>query len=242
MLDFVIVIPARHDSTRFPGKPLIDLKGKSMIERTYNQCLKAAPKHKIYVATDDLKIYKHCEDKKINVKMTSKKCLTGTDRVAEFAESIKANYYINVQGDEPLFNPNDILKIIENLNYEKKDILNGYCKISNKDEFYSTSTPKVVFKTNGELMYMSRSPIPGNKKNEFSIGFRQVCIYAFTKESLVLFSNHKNKTPIEMIEDIEILRFIELGMKVKMIELSNKSIPVDNHEDIEKVLKHLKDE
>jgi 3-deoxy-manno-octulosonate cytidylyltransferase (CMP-KDO synthetase) len=99
---YIIVIPARYKSTRFPGKPLIDLNGKSMVQRTYEQCLKAVPKDLVFVATEDSRIQKHCEDFEMNVILTSDDCLTGTDRVAEVADTIEADYYINVQGDEPL--------------------------------------------------------------------------------------------------------------------------------------------
>tara|TARA_Y100001970_G_scaffold290992_1_gene426588 strand:- start:1143 stop:1871 length:729 start_codon:yes stop_codon:yes gene_type:complete len=236
-MNFVLIIPARYKSSRFPGKPLTILKGKSMIRHVYDQCLKAVPKDLIYVATEDKRIADHCKKNNIQFIMTSDKCLTGTDRLCEVSKLVEADYYINIQGDEPLFNPIDIQILIQELSKQKNlyDVYCGYCSIDSEDTFFSFNMPKVIFNKRKELIYMSRAPIPSNKKNEFKKGFRQVCGYAFSKKSLEIF-DIKSKTYFESIEDIELLRFIELGVKVKMLEMSKKSIPVDVKEDIEKVL------
>ena len=235
----ILVIPARFESTRFPGKPLTDILGKSMIQRVYEQCIQAFPKEDIYVATEDERIKKHCEEYGINCLITSNNCLTGTDRIAEVAEIIDADYYINVQGDEPLFNPEDIKYLINKIPEHKGEIINGYCPIDNENDYRSVSTPKVVFRPDGRLLYMSRAPIPGNKSGKFNFSFRQVCAYAFPKSALLAFSAHSNKTMLEEVEDIEILRFLELGYEVRMIEMSNVSVPVDHHEDLQKVIQKL---
>ena len=241
-MNFVLIIPARYNSSRFPGKPLTLLKGKSMIRRVYDQCLKAVPRDSIYVATEDRRIADHCKKNNIQFIMTSDECLTGTDRLCEVSKLVEADYYINIQGDEPLFNPNDINILIQELSKQKNlyDVYCGYCSIDSEDTFFSFNMPKVIFNKRKELIYMSRAPIPSNKKNEFRKGFRQVCGYAFSKKSLEIF-DIKSKTYFESIEDIELLRFIELGVKVKMLEMSKKSIPVDVNEDIEKVLIALDD-
>ena len=241
-MNFVLIIPARYKSSRFPGKPLTIIKGKSMIRHVYDQCLKAVPKDSIYVATEDKRIADHCKKNNIQFIMTSDKCLTGTDRLCEVSKLVEADYYINIQGDEPLFNPADIQILIQELIKQKNlyDVYCGYCSIDSEDTFFSFNMPKVIFNKRKELIYMSRAPIPSNKKNEFKKGFRQVCGYAFSKKSLEIF-DIKSKTYFESIEDIELLRFIELGVKVKMLEMSKKSIPVDVKEDIEKVLFALDD-
>mgnify|MGYP006098277673 CR=1 FL=1 len=238
-MKFIVVIPARYNSTRLPGKPLISLQGVPMLLRTYNQCNKAVSTKYIYVATDDARIEKFCFDNNINVIMTSPNCKTGTDRIAEVAEIIDADTYINVQGDEPLLNPDDLSLIIENIERYPEIILNGYCEIINKDSFFSSSLPKVVFDNNKKLLYMSRAGIPSNKENKFSFGFRQVCIYSFPKKSLFEFTKNKQKTLFEAEEDIEILRFLEMGFNVQMIKMSSHSIPVDNPEDIKLVEERL---
>lgn len=235
----ILVIPARFKSTRFPGKPLKDILGKSMIQRVYEQCIQAFPKENIYVATEDDRIKAHCQSLDIQCIITSDNCLTGTDRIAEVAKMIDADYYINVQGDEPLFNPEDIIKLIESLSTYRGEILNGFAPILAEEDYRSVSTPKVVFRPDGRLLYMSRAPIPGNKSNQFHISHRQICAYAFPKEALLAFSEMGSKTPLEEEEDIEILRFLELGYEVRMIEMSSVSIPVDHESDLEKVIHHL---
>jgi 3-deoxy-manno-octulosonate cytidylyltransferase (CMP-KDO synthetase) len=209
-VSYIVVIPARYKSSRFPGKPLIDLNGKTMIQRTYDQCLKCFPKEKVFVATEDSRIVDHCNKLGMNVILTSDNCLTGTDRIAE-----------------------------EEIEKEKGQIINGYCNITSEEDFFSTSIPKVVIRPDGRLLYMSRSPIPGNKSKDFNMGCRQVCAYAFPKEELIHFSSIQTKTPLENEEDIEILRFLEMGYDVKMIQMSDESIAIDNPEDVYKVLAKL---
>jgi CMP-2-keto-3-deoxyoctulosonic acid synthetase len=121
----VVVIPARYASSRLPGKPLVDLCGKSLVQRTFERCAMGFPRERIYVATDDDRVQAHCLGLGINTLMTSPDCLTGTDRVAEVARTVKADLYINVQGDEPLFNPGDIAVILEAAQAHPSDILNS---------------------------------------------------------------------------------------------------------------------
>lgn len=239
-MKYIIVIPARFKSKRLPGKPLANIGGLPMIVRTYNQCKKVVSENKIIVATDSLKIKNVCNEYNIKSIITSNKCLTGTDRVAEVAKKIKCNFYINVQGDEPFFNPNDLKILIKEAEKKPNEVINGYTEIKNKKLFFSSSIPKVVFDKNGYLLYMSRGPIPSNKALEFRKAWRQVCAYSFPRKALIDFTKTKNKTPIELLEDIEILRFLENGYKVKMIKMSNKSLAVDNKEDLEKAKIYLK--
>ena len=235
----IIVIPARMQSSRLPGKPLIDIAGKTLIQRTYERCIMAVPKEQIYVATDNVEIFKHCKQSNMQVVMTSENCLTGTDRVAEVAEQIEANYYINVQGDEPLMNPQDILDTIKAAEKYTGEIINGYAPI-NEEDYKSLTVPKVVIRPDGRLLYMSRSSIPGNKNGSFQKAWRQVCVYAFPKIALQTFIKEGEKTPLEAQEDIEILRFLELGYEVRMIPLSVDSIAVDVPEDVERVKQKLR--
>ena len=241
MADYLIIIPARYNSKRLPGKPLIDINGIPMVIRTFNQCKKAVPASKIIIATDDKRIQKICSKNGINSIITSKRCLTGTDRIAEVAKKIKKSFYINVQGDEPICNPKDIKKIV---NFAKKNpnlIINGYTEIEDKEMFYSPNVPKVVFDKNQKLLYMSRAPIPSNKKQTFIKSWRQVCIYSFPYKSLKIYTSIKKKTTLELIEDLESNRFLELGYQVKMLKMSNKSVAVDTKEDLVKVRKLVKD-
>ena len=239
-MKYLIVIPARFKSERLPGKPLIKIGGIPMVVRTYNQCIKASSKDKVIVSTDSYKIKKVCDKYGINSIITSDKCLTGTDRVAEVAKKINCKFYINVQGDEPFFNPIDLKNLIKEATKNPNKIINGYTEIKDKDLFFNQSIPKVVFNKQGDLLYMSRAPIPANKKYDFQKGWRQVCAYSFPKKDLIYFSKQKKKTKFEFYEDIEILRFLELGYKIKMIKMSNKSLAVDTQNDLDKAEIYLK--
>ena len=140
-MKYIVIIPARYKSKRLPGKPLAKIGGLPMIVRTYNQCVKIVNKNKIIIATDSLKIKKVCDEYKIKSLITSSKCLTGTDRVTEVAKKIKCNFYINVQGDEPFFNPNDLKKLIKAAEKKPKEIINGYTEIKDKKLFFNSSIP-----------------------------------------------------------------------------------------------------
>jgi len=234
-LDYVVIIPARYGSTRLEGKPLLELCGIPVIVRTYLQCVKACDADKIFVACDDERIKTVCDSYGIQVLMTSSNCLTGTDRVAECAEVLNADVYINVQGDEPVFEPEDLHRIIDAAKTFPLDVLNGICEIDDEQLFRSGTIPKAVIRNDGRLLYMSRAAIPTTKNHKFIKSWRQVCVYAFPKKSLEAFRKQKTKTPLEKIEDIEILRFLEIGWDVRMIPLSKQSVGVDTPEDIAKV-------
>ena len=239
-LHYGIIIPARYNSSRLPGKPLIDLNGKTMIQRTWERCCQAVEDEKIYVATDNELIAQHVRNFGGKVTLTSSECITGTDRVAQANNKLNFDFVINVQGDEPIINPMDIRKIIENYLENPNMVNNGIAPILSEEEFRSNSIPKVVCSNSDELLYMSRSPIPGNKNSEFQYGFKQICIYAFGKEHLDFFIQNPKKTALEDTEDIEILRFIEHGIKVKMTPLSGTSLAIDEEKDVEKVIKIIK--
>ena len=234
-MDTAIIIPARYKSSRFPGKPLIDILGKSMIFRVWEQCSEAIPSNNIFVATDSEEISSHCLKRNIQVISTSSNCLTGTDRVYEASLKINANTIINVQGDEPLINPDDITKVINESKKFPNKIINAMCKIEQDIDFRSINIPKVVARKDGNLLYMSRAPIPMDKLNSFSKAWKQVCIYAYPKEVLKSFANEPKKTPLEFLEDIEILRFLELGYEIKMLEVPASSIAIDVPSDVERV-------
>ncbi len=237
---FLIVIPARYNSKRLPGKPLIKILGIPMLIRTYKQCLKVANKKQIVVATDDNRIVKLCNEYNINNLLTSKKCLTGTDRIAEVSKKIHANIYINVQGDEPICDIGDLKKLIKTALKNPNLIINGYTEIKDKKLFLSGHIPKVVFRNDGRLLYQSRAGIPTTKKLEFKKAWRQVCIYSLPKKVLKIFSSQRKKTILESMEDCELVRFLELGLDIKMIKMSNNSISVDTKNDLKKIIKVLK--
>jgi 3-deoxy-manno-octulosonate cytidylyltransferase (CMP-KDO synthetase) len=231
-LNYIVVIPARYKSSRLQGKPLIDLNGVPMIIRTYRQCLKVVPSRLIYIATDNELIKKVCNKERAQVIMTSSKCLTGTDRVTEVSKKIKAKTYINVQGDEPIFNPADLKLLLKEIKKYPNDIITGYCEIDNEKDHKDPNVPKVVVSSHGRLLYASRAPIPSNKANKFEKGWRQVCAYAFPEKVLKVFSSVKKKTELEKIEDIEYLRFLEMEIKVRVLKMSKMSLAVDTPKDV----------
>jgi 3-deoxy-manno-octulosonate cytidylyltransferase (CMP-KDO synthetase) len=229
-----IVIPARYESTRFPGKPLATIEGVPMIQWVYYRCTNSiVPQEDIYVATDDERIAKVCPAK---VVMTSKHCLTGTDRVYDASKHIPADVIINVQGDEPLIQPADINKLVEAARANPNVVHNAMCRLHDSDELTNRNVPKMVVAPDGRLLYASRACVPMTKNGKvFPSEIRkQVCIYAFPIRTLARFAVHE-KTPLEAVEDIEILRFLELGIPVYVTEVSHNSIAVDTPQDLEKV-------
>ena len=233
----VIIIPARYKSTRFPGKPLTPILGKPMILWVAELCAEVLPAEFVYVATEDFQIKEIVEKAGFNVIMTSNKCLTGTDRLAEAATQIEADIYVNVQGDEPLLNPADILKIIEAKKMYPNEVINGYCKIGDNEEPESVNIPKVVFNENQQMVYMSRNLLPGTKTKDFVPPhyYKQVCIYAFNKQELIDYAEFGRKGTLEYYEDIEILRFLDIGVNIRVIETKSVSLAVDVPEDVIKV-------
>ena len=214
---------------------MVNIEGTSMIVRTWQQTVKVIDPSLVWVATDDERIEEHCQEHGIQVVMTSPECLTGTDRVAEAAELLDIQCAINVQGDEPLMNPADIQKIWDLAAEEPETILNGFAAVESEDEWRNPSIPKVVVGFQDSLMYASRAGVPSTKSLEFTFSHKQICVYSFPRKALEAFASLGHKTLLEESEDIEILRFLEMGYPVRMVELSGDSMAVDSPEDLEVV-------
>jgi len=235
----VVVIPARYKSSRFPGKPLAKINGKEMILHVAEKAELAVGKENVYVATENEKIALVCKTAGYNIVITSDNCLTGTDRVAEAAKEIDADIFINVQGDEPMVDPNDIIRVIKTKKDNPKSVINCMSKLHKDECPTDKKIPKVIFDLEDNLIYSSRNPIPGKKEGDSTIAYKQVAIYAFSKSQLNKFSQDK-KTPLENEEDIEINRFIEKGIPVKMLRVTKVSYAVDYLEDIKIVERELR--
>lgn len=231
------IIPARYKSSRFPGKPLVEIAGIPMIIRVAEIVSEALGKENTYVATEDDRIKEVVEKHGFNVIMTSESCLTGTDRVWEVAQKIDADVYLNIQGDEPLLNPLDILKIAKEKENFPNYVINGMIDIGPDEDPNNINLPKVLVNNKNELIYMSRLPIPGIKdlSKGRPIYKKQVCIYAFNYEELKSFGESSEKAVYENYEDIEILRFFDFLIPIKMVETSSSSLAVDVFEDVKKV-------
>lgn len=237
----IIVIPARYGSSRYKGKPLAKILGREMVLRVADICKKIVGIKNLYIATDSKLIENVASREGYKTIITSKKCLTGTDRVAEASKKIKSNIIINVQGDEPTINPNDIRKIIKAKKKYPNHVICGYDKIHKLENPSSLNLPKVVVNSSSELIYISRALVPGKKNETDKIDYhKQVCIYAFNKAQLRKFALKNKKSLIEKIEDIEILRFFDYGIKIKMVKLHSNSVAVDEIKDIKKAEKILK--
>lgn len=238
----IVVIPARYKSSRFPGKPLVNLLGKPMIQWVADLSARAVGSENVYIATDDSKIESAVLEMGYQVVMTSDQCLTGTDRLAEVAQKVGADIYINVQGDEPLVDPDDILKVIDAKKAHPNDVINGYAVIGEKEDPQSVNIPKVIFTEDKRLVYISRQALPGVKdqKNAPSDYYKQVCIYAFSRQELLDYGSFGRRSILEQSEDIEIIRFLEWNQTVRMVKTRPGSLAVDVPEDALKVESALK--
>jgi 3-deoxy-manno-octulosonate cytidylyltransferase (CMP-KDO synthetase) len=236
------IIPARYQSTRFPGKPLIPLLGKPMILYVAEITAKALGQKNTWVATDDQRIADVVKSAGFNIAITSGAALTGTDRVWEVARQVKADIYVNIQGDEPLLNPKDIELIVAEKKKRSKGVVNGMCRLLSHEDPSSVNIPKVSTTENNRMVYMSRAAIPGFKSshNKPAYYMKQVCIYALTYEELEAFGEFGRKSTLEKHEDIEILRYLDLSIPVFMVETSGTSLAVDIPEDVPVVEKALR--
>tara|TARA_Y100000591_G_scaffold323690_1_gene341916 strand:+ start:251 stop:979 length:729 start_codon:yes stop_codon:yes gene_type:complete len=236
-----IIIPARYGSSRFPGKPLKLICGKELILHVAERCKKVLGNKNLFIATDSTRIQKRVKESNFNVIMTSSKCLTGTDRVAQASKKISGKIFINVQGDEPLINPLDIKKIINAKKKFPSHVICGFTNVTSSENSNNRNIPKVVLNKKNELVYISRASIPSAKNKYVKVNYlKQVCVYAFNRKELNKFYGLKHKSLLEKIEDIEILRFFDLNIKIKMIRLSKNTIAVDEKKDIYKVQKLMK--
>lgn len=233
----IVVIPARYKSSRYPGKPLVPLLGKPMILWVAELSAKAVGADNVYVATDDDRIAAVVKGAGFQVTMTSDQALTGTDRLAEVAEKVDADIYINVQGDEPLVSPQDILRAIEQKKAYPDQVINGYCALSEFEYPHSVNIPKVIFTEKQQMIYMSRQAIPGIKDVKYAPAeyYKQVCIYGFSRQELLDYGKFGRKSTIEQSEDIEILRFLEWNQGIRMFKTQPGSLAVDVPEDVAKV-------
>lgn len=230
------VIPARYQSSRFPGKPLAPIDGIPMIQRTYDQVKHCERLDQLIVATDDERIRGYCIENNIPVMMTSPDCATGTDRLAEVAAAEDYDLYVNIQGDEPVIDSRVIDQVVDEYlrHGETYVAYNCYKAISVEEDIARDSIIKVIVNADNELLYMSRLGVPFNKSKEQRTYLKQVCVYGFTLQSLKIFAETE-KTLNEKFEDIEILRLVDLGHHVKMIPTEFDSLAVDLPEDVARV-------
>jgi 3-deoxy-manno-octulosonate cytidylyltransferase (CMP-KDO synthetase) len=244
------IIPARYQSSRFPGKPLADILGKSMIERVYDKCTQANSLDEVYVATDDQRIYDHVLSFGGKVIMTSTTHTNGTERCEEVLEKLNDDtieIIINIQGDEPFISPNQIDLLADLFaQYPETEIGTLIKKIEDYETLFNTNTPKVVFTPRFDALYFSRNTIPYQRDTEKSTWlenhnyFKHIGIYGYTSKALKEIVELE-ETTLEKTEKLEQLRWLEKGYRIKVAETIHETIGIDTPEDLEKVVKMLKD-
>ena len=241
-MNIVAVIPARMGSTRFPGKPLASILGRPMIEHVYRRTAMCPALDDVLVATCDQQIVDVVNAFGGRAIMTSSSHQRASDRVAEAADNFSADIIVMIQGDEPMTYPQMIEASLTPLRNgdQQTACVNLTARIRSEAEFADPNTIKVVMDADGFAVYMSREPIPTRHLQPFDqlAAFKQVCIIPFTAASLQEFIQLP-QTPLEVAESIDMLRFIEHGRKVKMVETEYATHAVDTSEDLKRVEKLL---
>lgn len=239
----VAVIPARYQSTRFQGKPLAKILGKPMIEHVYVNAKKCKILDEVVVATDDQRIFDAVEGFGGKAIMTSDKHPTGTDRVAEAARRLDAGIIVNVQGDEPLIQPQMIERTVRPLlDNSKVQVTNLISRLSDIGDYVDTGVVKAAIDLKGDLLYLTRSAIPFPKTRQGYVVHKQIGLYAFRRNFLFRFVKMP-QSPLELIEGVEFLRILENGFKIKAVVTDYSAVSVDTLSDlieVEKILRQRK--
>ncbi len=234
----VIVIPARMSGTRLPGKPLIDINGKPMIQHVWERCAIVHPQELIYIATEDSIICDFCTTHGINFVNTGP-AETAIDRIKLFSDVISADSYINIQGDEPIVNVEDIRTLLKYNRLHPSRTCFGRARAS-EDEFRDHTKAKVVCDSAGKLLYASRAGIPVDVNGNFSSAFRAIWLYSFTKSSLDAYHSAASTTYLDKLEETEINRFLEISEPVYCVDMIGDSWAVDVPKDVLEVINRLK--
>lgn len=235
-MNIVCIIPARMGSSRFPGKPLMEIAGKAMIKICYENAVNSSAYSKVVVATCDNEIKDFCISNDMDFEMTSNSHERCSSRCLEALLSLENNgenydAVLMLQGDEPLISPAMLKKSAESLQNGDTEVTNLMTEITNIDEYNDINEVKVVTDNNSNAIYFSRAPIPATKDEiSFKI-FKQVCAIGFTRHSLIAFEDF-SESSLEIIESVDMLRFIQNGIKIKMIEVSGNIVSVDTPSDL----------
>lgn len=237
------IIPARYASTRFPGKPLVDIAGKSMIQRVYEQAGKAKKLDTVIVATDDVRIAEHVSSFGGRFAMTDEEHQSGTDRCAEVMKRFPdSDITINIQGDEPFIDPSQIDLLASCFEKKETQIATLVKKIYDQKDLINSNTPKVVLDAFGSALYFSRSPVPYVRgiTQEDWLGhypfYKHIGIYAYRNEVLRAIAK-LSPSPLELAEGLEQLRWLENGYHISTCQTEMESLAIDTPEDVPKALK-----
>lgn len=242
----VAIIPARFSSTRFPGKPLAKIKGKTLIQRTYENAARCTLIEELIVATDDARIFDHVASFGGKVVMTPQECATGSDRLAYVVKQEqalqKATMIVNIQGDEPCLDPETVRQVIQALLSSSEAVMaTAVVRFQNKEEALNPAEVKCVLDLQGNVLYFSRALIPGNPTLQFKdemAYYKHLGIYAYRPQFLLTYAELPI-TPLQSIEDLEQLKVLEHGYKIKAVVVTSTSLGVNTPEDIKKVEQEL---
>ena len=233
MKNTAIVIPARYGSSRLPGKPLLKVNNKTIIQYVYEQAVKSNGVSKVIVATDDERILNTVESFGGLAELTSPECKSGSDRIAEIASRHKEfDYIINVQGDEPQITPEVIEKVIDAITNSDADISTLVRKITDKAQIENPNCVKCVFDNDYSALYFSRCPIPYERNKNESDYYGHIGIYGYKRESLIKMTKLP-QTNLEKQESLEQLRALQNGMKIKVAVVDLNPVGIDTMEDFE---------
>ena len=241
-MKIIAMIPARYSASRFPGKLMKDLGGKTVILRTFEAALSTHLFDEVYVVTDSEVIQKNILDAGGNVIMSKTAHECGSDRIAEAVAFLDADIVINVQGDEPFIDKTSLSQLIEvfkeDVNKEI-DLASLKVEITNQEDIENPNNVKVITDINNLAIYFSRSVIPFHRDKDISVKYyKHKGVYAFRKQALLDFYKTP-MTPLEASEKIEAIRYQEIGKKIKMVETAIEAIGIDTPEDLEKAKKYL---
>ncbi|MEW5758585.1 MAG: 3-deoxy-manno-octulosonate cytidylyltransferase [Candidatus Omnitrophota bacterium] len=237
------IIPARYDSSRFPGKVLAEMKTKPMIWHVWERARQAASLEKVIIACDDERILKASLDFGAEALMTSKHHNSGTDRITEIINPLDVDVVVNIQADEPLIHPSMINGLVEAFK-DNPDICVSTLvkKITDEEDLFNPNIVKVVVDKNNFALYFSRAAIPhlaANSEVKIVDYYKHIGLYAYTKDFLFTFKK-LTVSKLETIEKLEQLRIIENGYKIKVVETKFDTVSVDRLEDLKRAEEHLK--
>ena len=226
------IIPARFGSTRFPGKPLVEINGKSMIRRVIDQAKRCQSLQDVWVATDDERIFKHVEEYGCKAFYTSENCNSGTERICELLPTIDRHFdfILNIQGDEPFVHVESLEELSNALIASKSDIATLAVQIENSEEANDSNRVKVVFSASGRALYFSRSTIPFARNGEPDY-FKHLGVYAYTTAALQQIK-HLQPSALELTESLEQLRWLENDLTISVVVTSHDSTGIDTPEDL----------
>jgi len=236
----IAMIPARYSASRFPGKMMKDLSGKPVIVRTYLSALNTELFDEVFVVTDSEVIFNAITSEGGKAIMSKKEHNCGSNRIAEAVEDMDSDIVINVQGDEPFIDAASLSKLIQVFKEDELkeiDLASLKVQLTDQNEIENPNNVKVITDENNFALYFSRSVIPFPRDNDVDVKYyKHKGVYAFRKEALIDFY-HSPMTPLETVEKIEAIRYLEVGKKIKMIETDIDSIGIDTPEDLKKAQK-----